>query len=125
MTPLDHYLRAFPDRCSGCGSHVETQGCKCPGSDYAFFAEVLAKHVRADGTLHQNDVREVLRHTRLKSSQVARFYQIAQAPGAGRLLERTGGYEDSTDTRGKNRAKVIPVYAWLGKTPARTKEGAR
>ena len=32
MTSLDAYMASRPDRCPGCGYHVERQGCRCDGS---------------------------------------------------------------------------------------------
>ena len=29
---LDAYMASRPDRCPGCGYHVERQGCRCDGS---------------------------------------------------------------------------------------------
>lgn len=111
---LESFLLRANGRCKHCLFHVDTQGCRCPGGDYAFFAAVLRQHVRADGTVSQNDCREHLRTSRLKSAQISRFYQLAQAPGPDRLLEKSGTFDDSTDTRGKNRHKTIDRYIWLG-----------
>ena len=43
---LDTYLRSCADRCSGCGFHVETQGCACPGQALKFdgMARASAAH---------------------------------------------------------------------------------
>lgn len=113
MTPLDHYLAARSDRCSGCGRHAETQGCTCTGSEWALFVAALRQSVRPDGLISQNTVRPLVAG-KIAPKRIARFWQLAQARGSERLIERADVVEDSTDGRGKNRHKAIPMYVWLG-----------
>lgn len=110
---LESFLIRQPGRCKHCLHHVETQGCRCGGSEWALFVAALRQCVRADGTVSSNDVRPLIAG-KVAPKRVARFYQIAQAPGPDRLLERSGNYEDSTDAHGKNKAKVIPLYVATG-----------
>ncbi len=39
---LDARLKADPTRCSGCGFHVPTQGCACPGQRLKFKGQAIA-----------------------------------------------------------------------------------
>lgn len=106
---LESFLVRASGRCKHCLYHVETQGCRCGGPEWDLFVAALRQCVRADGTVSQNDVRPLVAG-KIPGPKVARFYQLAQAPGPGRLIERGDIYDDSTDVRGKNRHKAVPRY---------------
>lgn len=103
---LDAYLRDLPGRCPSCGSHLATQGCTCPGGDWAIFTSALRKSVRADGTIHQRDVRPQIRG-RVPAKSIGTFYRRAKAEG---LIVDTGEREPSNDVAGRNADKLDRIY---------------
>lgn len=114
---LESFLLRANGRCKHCLFHVESQGCRCGGSEWSIFVAALRQCVRADGTISQNDVRPLVAG-KISGPRVARFYQIAQAQGDRRLIQQTGTYDDSTDVRGKNHHKACARYEWLGSAAA-------
>jgi hypothetical protein len=48
MTGIRDYLASRPDRCSGCGFHVPTQGCACPGQRLKFAGQAIASAAHPD-----------------------------------------------------------------------------
>lgn len=106
MTGLETYLRALPGRCQGCGHHVPTQGCKCPGGDYAVFKDALRSVAEKDGTVHQRHMRRLIRG-RIAPKQIGLFYRKAKAEG---LIVDTGEREQSDDVAGRNGDKLDRLY---------------
>lgn len=105
MPTLDERLKSDPDRCSGCGYHPPTQGCRCPGSDREIFRRALRQAVRPDGTVHACDVRPLVRD-RIEPKHIATQWRTARQDG---LIEEIG-HERSDDTRGKNAGRMEPYY---------------
>lgn len=118
MTITD-YLRSCPERCSGCGFHVPTQGCACPGQCLKFAvleavtdAASPDERSRIDAAIRQvaarggvwsaNDVR-VLVPDVSGPLMGARFNAAAKAG----LITRVG-YEPST----KGSTHGHPVAQW-------------
>lgn len=113
---LDAYLATQPDRCPGCGHHAETQGhgagCAptapaAPTGEWPTFVAALRRAARSDGTVHQCDVRPLIRG-RVKPKHVGTFYRQAKADG---LLVDTGDREPSNDAAGRNTDKLDRIYA--------------
>ena len=111
---LDAYLATRADRCPGCGHHVPTQGCACapvaPASEWSIFRAAVLAAARADGTVHQSDVRPLIRG-RVAPKHVGTFYRRAKAD---RLIRDTGEREPSDDVAGRNADKLDRVYALAG-----------
>lgn len=105
---LESWLRSRSDRCSGCGFEVKVQGCRCPGSEWARFVAALRQAKRVDGTIHQRDVRPIIRG-RIAPKHIGQMYQRARAE---HLIDDTGCWEDSDDLIGKNRHKPERIWAW-------------
>lgn len=103
---LDTYLRADPARCSGCGYHVETQGCRCGGSEWDIFTRAVRQVASPDGTVSQNKVRPLIRG-RVNPKHIGQLYRRARSAG---LLIDTGEREPSTDSRGRNADKLARLY---------------
>lgn len=103
---LDTYLATRADRCSGCGYH-EVQGCHCSGSEWSVFAAAVRKVARADGTVHQSDVRPLIRG-KVAPKSVGQMYRRAKSEG---LLRDTGEREPSNDARGRNLDKLDRIYS--------------
>ncbi len=75
---LDNYLRNLPGRCTSCGSHLATQGCTCPGGDWAIFTSALRTVADQTGTIHQSAMRRLIRAASPRS-------RSAPSTGARRL----------------------------------------
>lgn len=112
---LDTYLAARPDRCSGCGRHVATQGhgsaCApvAPGGvdeAYPTFVRHLRAAVRPDGTLHASDMRRALDGKGIPPRTLSSCWRRAKARGL--LIE--AGIERSDDHRGRNAGRPEPYY---------------
>jgi hypothetical protein len=105
---LDAYLRARPDRCTGCGYHP-TQGCHCdqtgaitPG-EWATFTAAL-RQVARDGRVHQRDMRPLIQSIHHKHRGLC----YARARRIGLLVQVDE--ERSSDTQGRNTHHKSPVY---------------
>lgn len=118
---LDAYLAQRTDRCSGCGFHVRTQGhgrdCTelapvAPiggtADEWAIFRAALRQAVRDDGTVHQCDVRPIIRG-RIAPKHIGQMWRRARSEG---LVADTGEREQSNDVAGRNADKLDRIYAW-------------
>ena len=70
------------------------------------FKAAVAKAVRDDGTLHQSDMRRLIRG-RIEPKSIGGFYRRARTSG---LLRDTGRREPSDDTAGRNADKLDRIY---------------
>lgn len=100
------YLTSLPGRCTTCGAHLETQGCKCPGEEWTLFVRAIREVARPDGTVHQADVRPRIRG-RVEPKHVGQFYRRARSL---ELIEDTGEREQSNDVAGRNADKLDRIY---------------
>lgn len=98
-------LHNLPGRCV-CGFHLETQGCRCPGGEWAIFTAAIRAAVRADGTVHQRDVRPAIRG-KVAPKKIGQLYRRARSEG---LLTDTGEREPSDDAAGRNLDKLDRIY---------------
>lgn len=103
---LDSYLRTQPGRCTSCGYHVPTQGCRCPGGDWQVFKDALRAVAETDGTVHQRHMRRLIRG-RIAPKQIGQLYRKAKAEG---LIVDTGEREQSDDVAGRNSDKLDRLY---------------
>lgn len=106
------WLRALPDRCSGCGFHPPTQGhrdgCAPPDTreaEWRLFVEVLHQVVGHDGLVHQHDVRPRIRG-RVHPKHIGQLYARAKRE---QLLVQVDK-EPSTDAAGRNTHHDSPIY---------------
>lgn len=126
---LDDYLAALPDRCvhgyhrkqrHSCTGTPSPQGSWTsptrprasdqPGGEWPFFVSVLRKVVRADGTVHQGDVRPLIRG-RIPAKHIGTLYKRARNEG---VIVETGDWERSTDVEGRNSDKRCRIYRLAG-----------
>lgn len=129
MTTLDDYLTALPGRCAH-GYHpkqrhsctqtpspARTWSTSSPGpqggdrnagegSEWSYFVSVIRKVARADGTVHQGDVRPLVRG-RIPAKHIGSLYRRARNEG---VLAETGEWERSTDVEGRNSDKRCRIY---------------
>jgi hypothetical protein len=106
MTYLDT-LRADPTRCThGYAANQHPRLCPCPGldSEYATFVAALRTAARADGLIHQTDVRPLIQ--RIPHKHRGQLYRKARAAG---VIE-VAGKEPSTDEAGRNLDKDQRIY---------------
>lgn len=107
MTALDTYLATLPGRCTGCGCHTVTQGCRCvliaPSDEWAVFVAAITQAAR-DGVVSQTNVRPLIRS--IPPKHRGQLYRRARAEGL--LIEI--GREDSTDIEGRNGDKTQRLY---------------
>lgn len=108
MTTLG--LHALPDRCSlGFAEIHHPQFCACDEmGEWAIFSRALRSVVRADGTVHVNDVRPLVRG-RIPAKHIGGLWRRAKTLG---LVRDTGRWEESTDERGRNSDKLARIYEW-------------
>jgi hypothetical protein len=104
---LDAYLTTRSDRCSGCGAHVPTQGCRCDTGEWAVFVAALraASKARTDGRVHQSAVRPLIRG-RIQPKHIGQSYKRAIREG----LLTPVDHEKSDDEIGGNSHRLEPVY---------------
>lgn len=76
--------------------------------EYAIFVAAVRSSRRADGTVHQGDVRPLLRG-RVAPKHIGTLYRRAKAEG---LLRDTGEREPSNDFAGRNADKLDRIYAY-------------
>jgi hypothetical protein len=103
---LDAYLRSCADRCSGCGYHVPSQGCRCggPTDEWGIFLVAVRAAARGD-RVHQRDVRPLLRG-RIEPKHIGLQYRRAIREGVLVEIAR----EQSNDEAGRNTNKWEPIY---------------
>ena len=107
---LDTYLAQRSDRCSDCGHHVPTQGHGTTCADlteWTIFRTAVKQAVRPDGTVHQAEMRPLIRG-RIQPKSIGRLYRRAKAEG---LLSDTGIREPSNDDVGRNTDKLDRIYS--------------
>lgn len=109
---LDAYLAGFSDRCSDCGAHEATQphrdDCRlgtAETSEWAIFRAALRKAARDDGSVHQADVRPLIRG-RIEPKHIGTLYRRARTEGLLREID----HERSDDLAGRNAGRLEPVY---------------
>lgn len=73
---------------------------------WAFFVRTLRAHVRADGTVHVNDVRELLRG-RIEPKQIGLLWRRAKSAG---LIHGGREWEPSSDGLGRNDDKQARIW---------------
>ena len=125
---LDDYLAALPGRCVHGYHSKQRHSCtQTPSSapatamaeprswghasssgagEWPFFVSVLRNVVRADGTVHQGDVRPLIRG-RIPAKHIGSLYRRARNEG---VLAETGEWERSTDVEGRNSDKRCRIY---------------
>lgn len=111
MTTLG--LDALPDRCAnGYAPVMHPSLCACDEmGEWAIFVRALRSSVRDDRTIHQGDVRPLIRG-RIEPKHVGTLYRRAKS---ARLIRDTGQLEPSTDVAGRNADKVSRIYEWIGR----------
>ena len=119
MSALDTYLAALPGRCTHGYHPKQRHSCtKTPSpawtspqspdssaGEWPFFVSVIRKVARADGTVHQGDVRPMIRG-RIPAKHVGLLWKRARREGL--VLE--AGHERSDDELGKNAGRMEPYY---------------
>lgn len=108
---LTRFLASLPGRCEH-GRHLASQGCgdcvpTAPTDEWSIFTAALKQAARADGLIHQTDVRPLIQ--RIYHKHRGPMYTKARHLG---LIEFVGK-EDSTDRAGKNTDKEQRVYRLL------------
>ena len=100
-------LALLPGRCAH-GFHVSQRAlCEdCTPSEWSLFRTAVLSVVREDGTVHQGDVRPLIRG-RIAPKHIGSLYRRARSEG---LLVDTGQLEPSTDAAGKNTDKQSRIY---------------
>lgn len=109
---LDAYLARRPNRCTH--GYAPNQGCPdCTPvapvigtGEWPLFVAVLRKVARPDGTVHQGDVRPLIRG-RIAPKHIGQLYRRARTEG---LLVDTGDREPSSDSAGRNTDKTSRIY---------------
>lgn len=81
---------------------------------WALFVRVLRAKVRPDGTVHVNDVRELLRG-RIEPHKLSSLWREAKSAG----LIAHHGWEPSTDERGRNDHAPARIWKATGLTEGR------
>lgn len=111
---LQDWLASRPDRCpAGFAPIQHPVLCACtppPDAEWVVFTAALRSAVRADGTVHQCDVRPLIRG-RIDPKAIGRFYRRARNDG---LLVDTQRREESDDRAGRNTDKLDRIYAMRG-----------
>lgn len=92
------------------GFDIKTQhpglcGCR-DGSEWSVFVAAVTQVVRPDRTVHQSDMRPLLRG-RVSPKSIGSLYRRAKADG---LLVDTGEREPSDDVAGRNTDKLDRIY---------------
>ena len=104
MTTLVASLATLPGRCTSCGFHVRTQGCRCPDGEWITFVSAL-RAAAVDGVIHQSAVRPLIRG-RIEAKHIGQLYRRARTEG----LLREVDHERSDDAAGRNSHRLEPVY---------------
>lgn len=112
---LVDWLATRSDRCVH-GWHVPTQGCRdCTPvaaefkatSEWGVFKQALRDATRADASVHQCDVRPLIRG-RIEPKHIGQLWRRARTEG---LVSDTGEREPSNDTAGRNTDKLDRIYS--------------
>lgn len=75
--------------------------------EWTTFTRALRSVVRADRTVHQCDVRPLIRG-RIEPKHIGNFWRRARAEA----LVVEVGHERSNDTEGRNAGRMEPYYEW-------------
>lgn len=105
---LMEFLATLPGRCPQCGFATREQGHRgdCPNrSEWTTFVAALKQAVRHDGTVHQGDIRPLIRG-RIEPKHIGQQYKRAIREHILREIDR----EQSNDEQGRNTNKWEPVY---------------
>lgn len=109
MTTLN--LERLAGRCAHGFAPVQLSLCAdCKPGEWHTFTTALRKAVRDDGTIHQADMRPLIRG-QVAPKHVGIFYRRAKSDG---LIVDTGEREQSNDVAGKNTDKLDRIYRWVG-----------
>lgn len=110
MTTLG--LDVLPDRCDhGFAPAHHPTFCECADmGEWAIFVRALRSVVRDDGSIHQRDVRPLIRG-RIEPKHIGGLYVRARKGG---LIRDTRRKEPSGDHAGRNGDKESRVYEWTG-----------
>lgn len=107
---LQEWLAAREDRCAlGFAEIQHPRFCTCThfqSDEWTQFVAALRKAARADGLIHQGDVRPLIQ--KIPHKHRGLLYRKARTEG---LIEVVGK-EPSTDTAGRNGDKDSRVYRW-------------
>lgn len=125
MSALDDFLTDLPGRCVHGYHPKQRHSCtdtpspawamhsaqpasnsSAGAGEWPFFVSVLRKVARADGTIHQGDVRPLIRG-RIPAKHIGQLWKRARNDG---LIVDTGEWERSTDVEGRNSDKRCRVY---------------
>lgn len=105
-------LERLPGRCAeGYAPVHHPKFCRCAqfgGTEYQTFVRVLKSVRRPDGTIHQADVRPLIRG-RIEAKHVGQLYRRAVGE---KIIDWTGRREKSDDVIGRNSDKLERVYVW-------------
>lgn len=105
MTTLG--LDRLPTRCAHGYAPVQLDLCAdCRPDEWHTFRAALRTATRDDGTIHQADVRPLIRG-RVAPKHVGTLYRRAKAEG---LIVDTGEREQSNDVAGRNADKLDRIY---------------
>lgn len=117
---IDTWTRSRPDRCPGCGFHVETQGCACVGKRLKFAAQSATSEAHPEAKrVVEAAVRELAKSGRVFSANDLRARGIDPGGGVvgavfGELSRakviRHVSYEPST----KPNTKAHDIKTWQG-----------
>lgn len=80
--------------------------CECSESEWSIFVTALRSSARTDGTVHQSDVRPLIRG-RINPKHIGTLWRRAKADG---LIRDTGQVERSNDHAGRNSHRLEPIY---------------
>ncbi len=78
-----------------------------PPTEWSIFTTALKQAVRDDGSIHQADVRPLIRG-RIEPKHIGQLWRRARSEG---LVRDTGEREQSNDVAGRNADKLDRVYA--------------
>ncbi len=105
------YLASLPNRCEH-GFHAsqsQFHDCATGAPDeWSIFRAALRKAVRDDGSIHQCDVRPIIRG-RIAPKHIGQLWRRARSEG---LVRDTRLREQSNDIAGRIADKLDRVYAW-------------
>jgi hypothetical protein len=106
-------LEVLPDRCEhGFAPVHHPDFCNCADmGEWAIFVRALRAAVRDDSTIHQGDVRPLIRG-RIEPKHIGQLYRRARDGG---LIRDTRRKEPSNDTAGRNTDKESRIYEWTGR----------
>lgn len=79
-------------------------------SEWVIFTRALVVAARDDRTVHQSDVRPLIRG-RIEPKHIGTYWRRAKAE---RLVRDTGDVERSDDQQGRNSHRLEPIYELIG-----------